>query len=170
LDNSFVYLGIPQFVLDWRPSVPGPKMGAFLTVSLSLTGLYIYDRKETARIQKEYCDKVRWMSEQNLDTHDKARKIRVYGARVPEDGELERGAKWFKRYMRVRSSFLPLPRLKEPFFSFFPSFFLSHNEVEKPFRSVPTHLSCFLFKSDRRRRLADGRRQLEDHWKGGSTI
>jgi hypothetical protein len=124
LVHSFVYLGIPQFVLDWRPSVPGPKMGAFLTVSLSLTGLYIYDRKETARIQKEYCDKVRWMSEQNLDTHDKARKIRVYGARVPEDGELERGAKWFKRYMRVRSSFLCLLRRKEPFFSFFPCFSL----------------------------------------------
>ncbi|GAA5999341.1 Tim22-complex subunit TIM54 [Rhodotorula paludigena] len=98
--NPFVYLGIPQFVLDWRPSRPGPKMSAFLAVSLSLTGLYVYDRRETKRIQQEYIDKVRWMSEQPLDAADRARRVKILGARVPEDGELERGAKWFKRYMR----------------------------------------------------------------------
>ncbi|GAA5906234.1 hypothetical protein JCM8208_000669 [Rhodotorula glutinis] len=98
--NPFVYLGIPQFVLDWRPSVPGPKMSVFLALTAGLTGAYVYDRRETKRIQQEYVDKVKWMSEQPLDAADRARKIKVFGARVPEDGELERGAKWFKRYMR----------------------------------------------------------------------
>ncbi|BGP46262.1 mitochondrial import inner membrane translocase subunit tim54 [Rhodotorula kratochvilovae] len=98
--GPFVYLGIPQFVLDWRPSVPGPKMSVFLLVSAGLTGAYVYDRRETKRIQQEYIDKVRWMSEQPLAAGDRVRKIKVLGARVPEDGELERGAKWFKRYMR----------------------------------------------------------------------
>ncbi|GAA5862930.1 hypothetical protein JCM3774_006690 [Rhodotorula dairenensis] len=98
--NPFVYLGIPQFVLDWRPSRPGPKMSVFLAVTTTLTGLYVYDRKETKRIQQEYIARVKWMSEQPLDTTERARKVTVLGARVPEDGELERGAKWFKRYMR----------------------------------------------------------------------
>lgn len=99
--NRFVYLGIPQFVLDWRPSRPGPKMSVFLAVTTTLTGLYVYDRTETKRIQQEYIARVNWMSEQTLGTTERARKVTVLGARVPEDGELERGAKWFKRYMRV---------------------------------------------------------------------
>ncbi|KWU46355.1 hypothetical protein RHOSPDRAFT_15058 [Rhodotorula sp. JG-1b] len=98
--NPFVYLGIPQFVLDWRPSRPGPKMSVFLAVTTTLTGLYVYDRSETKRIQQEYIARVKWMSEQPLETTERARKVTVLGARVPEDGELERGAKWFKRYMR----------------------------------------------------------------------
>lgn len=99
--SSFVYLGIPQFVLDWRPSRPGPKMSVFLAVTTTLTGLYVYDRRETKRIQQEYIDRVKWLSEQPLDTSERARKVTVLGARVPDDAELERGAKWFKRYMRV---------------------------------------------------------------------
>ncbi|BGO97903.1 inner membrane translocase subunit [Rhodotorula toruloides ATCC 204091] len=98
--NPFVYLGIPQFVFDWRPSMPGPKMSVFLAVSSALTGLYVYDRRECKRIQQEYIDKVKWMSEQPLEADQRARKVKVYGARVPDDGELERGAKWFKRYMK----------------------------------------------------------------------
>ncbi|BGP14082.1 hypothetical protein JCM10213_002377 [Rhodosporidiobolus nylandii] len=98
--NPFVYLGIPQFVLDWRPSVPGPKMSAFLLTAAGLTGAYVYDRTETKRIQQKYMDKVRFLSEESLPTGERARKIKVYGARVPEDSELDRGAKWFKRYMR----------------------------------------------------------------------
>ncbi|GAA5871591.1 hypothetical protein JCM8547_007092 [Rhodosporidiobolus lusitaniae] len=98
--NPFVYLGIPQFVLDWRPSRPGPKMSIFLAFTLSLTGAYVYDRRETKRIQQEYIDQVEWMSEQELPTDQRARKVRVYGARVPDDAELERSSLWFKRYMR----------------------------------------------------------------------
>ncbi|GAA6001200.1 hypothetical protein JCM10207_007459 [Rhodosporidiobolus poonsookiae] len=92
--------GGASFVLDWRPSVPGPKMSAFLVVSSALTGLYIYDRTETKRIQQEYIDQVKWMSQQTLQAGENARKVRVLAARVPDDGELERSSMWFKRYMR----------------------------------------------------------------------
>jgi hypothetical protein len=109
--RSFVYLGIPQFVFDWRPSMPGPKMSVFLAVSSALTGLYVYDRRECKRIQQEYIDKVKWMSEELLPTDQRARKVKVYGARVPDDGELERGAKWFKRYMKVRLELRPTVRV-----------------------------------------------------------
>ncbi|GAA5829647.1 hypothetical protein JCM11251_000233 [Rhodosporidiobolus azoricus] len=80
--------------------MPGPKMGAFLVFTASLTGAYVYDRTEAKRIQQEYVDKVKWMSEQTLETSEKARRVKVYGARVPDDGELERSSVWFKRYMR----------------------------------------------------------------------
>ena len=79
-------------------------MSVFLLFTASLTTLYAYDRTECKRIQKEYMDKVRWMSEQQLDSHEFARKIKVLGARFPDDGELERSTKWFKRYMRVSLS------------------------------------------------------------------
>ncbi|KAM0792522.1 hypothetical protein ACM66B_005191 [Microbotryomycetes sp. NB124-2] len=98
--NPFVYLGIPQAVFDWRPKLPGPKMSAFLAVTISLTGAYVYDRREVKRIQQEYIDRVKWMSEETLETNDLARRVLVYGARVPDDGELERSSKWFKRYMK----------------------------------------------------------------------
>ncbi|GAA5919328.1 hypothetical protein JCM6882_002777 [Rhodosporidiobolus microsporus] len=80
--------------------MPGPKMSAFLVFTASLTGAYVYDRMETRRIQEEYVDKVKWMSEQTLDTSERVRRVKVYGARVPDDGELERSSIWFKRYMR----------------------------------------------------------------------
>lgn len=76
-------------------------MSVFLLFTASLTSLYAYDRNECKKLQKEYMDKVRWMSEQKLDSYEFPRKVRVLGARVPDDGELERSSKWFKRYMRV---------------------------------------------------------------------
>ncbi|SCV69092.1 BQ2448_2112 [Microbotryum intermedium] len=101
LSNRFVYLGIPQAVFDWRPNRPGPKMSVFLLTTVTLTGAYVYDRRECKRIQQEYIDKVKWMSEETMASEQNARKLKVYGARVPDDGELERSTKWFKRYMRV---------------------------------------------------------------------
>ena len=79
-------------------------MSVFLAVTLGLTGAYYYDRRECERLKNEYMDKVKWMSELPLDSTEMSRKIRVYGARVPEDGELERSSKWFKRYMRVSAT------------------------------------------------------------------
>lgn len=76
-------------------------MAAFMTVTIGLTGAYVYDRRECERIQKEYIEKVKWMAEAPLDSTEMSRKVKVYGARVPEDGELDRSSRWFKRYMRV---------------------------------------------------------------------
>lgn len=101
LHHSFVYLGIPQAVFDYRPKMPGPKMATFWAVTIGLTGAYIYDRRECERLQKEYIDQVKWMSEAPLDSMDMSRRVKVLGARVPEDGEVDRSSKWFKRYMRV---------------------------------------------------------------------
>ena len=78
-------------------------MSVFLLFSASLGSLYAYDRSECKRLQKEYLDKVRWMSQETLDSSEMPRKVKVLGARVPDDGELERSSKWFKKYMKVSS-------------------------------------------------------------------
>lgn len=76
-------------------------MSIFLTVTIGITSAYLYDRRECKRLKEEYMAKVRWMSEGKLESGELARRLKVYGARVPEDGELDRSSKWFKRYMRV---------------------------------------------------------------------
>lgn len=76
-------------------------MSIFLSVTIGLTSAYLYDRRECARLQKEYVDQVKFLSEAPLETNELARRLKVYAARVPEDGELERSTKWFKKYMRV---------------------------------------------------------------------
>ena len=81
-------------------------MSAFLAVTTALTGAYVYDRRECSRLQKEYIDQVRFMSEGKLDADELARVVKVYGARVPEEGDEQRSTMWFKRYMRVSLGFL----------------------------------------------------------------
>lgn len=76
-------------------------MSIFLTVTIGLTSAYFYDRRECDRLKKEYIDRVKWMSEGKLETGELARRVRVFGARVPDDGELERSSKWFKKYIKV---------------------------------------------------------------------
>lgn len=107
-----MYLGIPQFVLDWRPSRPGPKMSAFLAVTTVMVGAYAYDRKECSRLQQEYIEQVKFLSEAKLDATELARVVKVYGARVPEDGDEQRSTVWFKRYMRVSYTVLFWIRLQ----------------------------------------------------------
>ncbi len=81
-------------------------MSIFLSLTVGLTSAYVYDRRECKRIQNEYLDKVRWMSQEKLDTNEMARRVRVLAARVPEDGEVDRASRWFKRYIRVRLTYM----------------------------------------------------------------
>lgn len=76
-------------------------MSAFIAVTTILGGAYAYDRRECSRLQQEYIDQVKFMSEGKLDATELARVVKVYGARVPEDGDEQRSTLWFKRYMRV---------------------------------------------------------------------
>lgn len=76
-------------------------MSIFLSVTIGLTSAYIYDRRECKRIQKEYVHKVKWMGELPLDAREMPRRLQILAAVVPEDGELDRPGRWFKRYIRV---------------------------------------------------------------------
>jgi import inner membrane translocase subunit TIM54 len=102
VDNPFKYaFGLPQWVFDYKPKMPSRNMSIFLAVVIGTTSAYLYDRKECKRLQQEYIEKVKFMSLAPLESTELARRIKVYGARVPDDGELDRSSKWFKRYMRV---------------------------------------------------------------------
>lgn len=119
INPAFRYLGIPPSVLNWRPKPPSRNVSIFLLFTGTLTSLYVYDRRECKRLKKEYVEKVRWMSEESVndDMQDDQRtpvggasksagwmprKVVVYGARVPEDVDVDRGAQWFKKYVKVR--------------------------------------------------------------------
>lgn len=122
-DNPFKYVfGVPQSVLDYRPKLPSRNMSIFLSITVGITSAYIYDRRQCSKIQQEYVDQVKFLSQAPLGSTETARRIKVYGARVPEDGTLDRSSKWFKRYMRVSSarqrrvlnrSLVPLPFMRK---------------------------------------------------------
>lgn len=110
INPAFRYLGIPPSVLAWRPRVPSRNVSIFLTVTVSLTSLYVYDRRECKRLKQEYLGKVRHLARERVGGATEGvpdwmpRKVTVYGARVPEDVDVDRGAQWFKKYVKVRPS------------------------------------------------------------------
>ena len=128
INPAFRYLGIPPSLLSYSPKPPSRNVSIFLILTASLSSLYIYDRRECCRLKKEYIEKVKWMSEESVEdvpedgevrvgaggTSRSAgwmpRKVVVYGARVPEDVDVDRGAQWFKKYVKVR----PDPPLSLP--------------------------------------------------------
>lgn len=111
-DNPFKYAtGLPQWVFDYKPKLPSRNMSIFLLVVTSTVSAYVYDRRQCRLLQQEYVDQVKHLSQEKVQPGDRVRRLNVYGARIPEDGELDRSSKWFKRYMRVSLNSLPLPSL-----------------------------------------------------------
>ncbi|KAH9807562.1 inner membrane protein import complex subunit Tim54-domain-containing protein [Melampsora americana] len=104
---AFRYLGIPQSWLkaSWKPRLPSPKTSGFILVSSSLLSLYLYDRHQCRRLREEYVHELQHLSQAiALNTPSAAswmpRRITVYGARVPNDVDVDRGAQWFKKYVK----------------------------------------------------------------------
>lgn len=68
--------------------------------------LYAYDRHQCRKLRQEYLRDVQHLSETIVpSTPDGAkwlpRRVTVYGARIPEDVDVDRGAQWFKKYVKV---------------------------------------------------------------------
>ncbi|EGG07390.1 uncharacterized protein MELLADRAFT_116322 [Melampsora larici-populina 98AG31] len=104
---AFRYLGIPQAWLkaSWKPRLPPPKTSGFLLISSSLLSLYLYDRHQCRKLREKYVHELQHLSQAIvLDTPNAAswmpRRITVYGARIPEDVDVDRGAQWFKKYVK----------------------------------------------------------------------
>ncbi|KAF9482799.1 hypothetical protein BDN70DRAFT_874596 [Pholiota conissans] len=94
------YTGIPPSWLDKRPKLPSRNWLIFLSVTSSVLGLYIYDRRECKRIKQTYIDKVKHLSEVSLDPFESPRKVTVYGAKWPGDEEYDQGIKYFRKYVK----------------------------------------------------------------------
>jgi len=95
------YTGIPPSWLDKRPRLPSRNWLIFLSVTSSITGLYIYDRRQCRRIKQEYIEKVKYLSEQTADHLSWPRKVTVYGAKWPGDEDYDQAIKYFRKYVKV---------------------------------------------------------------------
>ncbi|KAJ8087982.1 mitochondrial import inner membrane translocase subunit tim54 [Marasmius tenuissimus] len=94
------YTGIPPSWLDKRPKLPSRNWLIFLSVTSSITGYYIYDRRECRRIRQEYVEKVKHMSEEPSDHLAWPRKVTVYAARWPGDEDWDQCMRYFRKYVK----------------------------------------------------------------------
>ncbi|PLW36736.1 hypothetical protein PCASD_08686 [Puccinia coronata f. sp. avenae] len=118
INPAFRYLGVPASWLSRQGSdrprlrLPSAKTASFLLSCGSLIGLYVYDRDQCKKIKEKYLQQVRNLSESlvshsaqdevgnNDGAHWMPRRVTVYGARVPEDVDVDRGTQWFKKYVK----------------------------------------------------------------------
>jgi import inner membrane translocase subunit TIM54 len=94
------YMGVPETVLKWKPRLPSRNWSIFLTVTGTLTSLYVYDRKQCKKIRQDYKDKVQYLAEQPMQPNEYPRKIRVYCAKSPGDDDPDKSLLFFKKYVK----------------------------------------------------------------------
>ncbi|KAF8643764.1 hypothetical protein AX16_008783 [Volvariella volvacea WC 439] len=94
------YTGIPPSWLDKRPKLPSRNWLIFLSVTSSLTGLYIYDRRKCKEIRQDYIERVKDLAEVTSHPLDAPRKVMVYGAKWPGDEDHEQALKYFRKYIK----------------------------------------------------------------------
>ncbi|CAH7685641.1 inner membrane protein import complex subunit Tim54-domain-containing protein [Phakopsora pachyrhizi] len=106
INPAFRYVGIPS---SWLRSktfrLPSRKTSAFLLFSTSLVSLYVYDRNQCRKIREDCVQRVRRISEELVTDANGGvgwmpRSVKVYGARIPEDVEVDRAAQWFKKFIK----------------------------------------------------------------------
>ncbi|KAL1746276.1 inner membrane protein import complex subunit Tim54-domain-containing protein [Schizophyllum fasciatum] len=94
------YTGIPPSWLDYRPKLPSRNWLIFWTVTSTVTGYYVYDRRECNRIRQAYVDRVSHLAERPLGILEPPRKVRVYGCKWPGDEDPNQTVRYFKRYIK----------------------------------------------------------------------
>ncbi|KAF8637378.1 hypothetical protein AX17_002877 [Amanita inopinata Kibby_2008] len=94
------FTGIPTSWLDKRPKLPSRNWLIFLSAVSSVTGLYIYDRRQCKQIRQSYIDRVKDLSEESADPLAQPRRITVYGAKWPGDEDYDQCMKHFRKYVK----------------------------------------------------------------------
>ncbi|ORX34991.1 inner membrane protein import complex subunit Tim54-domain-containing protein [Kockovaella imperatae] len=98
---SLEHTGIPRSVLLWKPRLPSRNWTIFLTVVGTISYLYYDDRKQCKRIKEEYLEKVRYRSmEPTKYSLELPRKVKVIGAKWPEDDDDDRALRYFRKYVK----------------------------------------------------------------------
>jgi import inner membrane translocase subunit TIM54 len=89
--------------LLWKPRLPSRNWTIFWTISGTLFYLYYDDRRKCKIIKEETLKKVEHLGREVLPggSLGEVRKIKVYGARCPEDGDDDRALRYFRKYMKV---------------------------------------------------------------------
>ncbi|KAI0273479.1 inner membrane protein import complex subunit Tim54-domain-containing protein [Gloeopeniophorella convolvens] len=94
------FTGIPPSWFDKRPRLPSRNWLIFLSVTSSVVAYYAYDRRESRKIRQAYVDRVKHLAEEPLHSLDYARTVKVYSAKWPGDDDWDRGAKYFRKYVK----------------------------------------------------------------------
>ncbi|EIN07089.1 hypothetical protein PUNSTDRAFT_104585 [Punctularia strigosozonata HHB-11173 SS5] len=100
LRSALQYTGIPPSWFEKRPKLPSRNWLIFISVTASITGYYLYDRRECKRIRQEYVDRVKHLAEAPLGTMELPRKVTVYGGKWPGDDDYDRSMKYFRKYVK----------------------------------------------------------------------
>ncbi|TRM59305.1 inner membrane protein import complex subunit Tim54-domain-containing protein [Schizophyllum amplum] len=90
----------PPSWLDYRPKLPSRNWLIFWTVTSTVTGYYVYDRRECKRIRQSYVERVSHLAERPLNVLEYPRKVRVYGCKWPGDEDFDMSMKYFRRYIK----------------------------------------------------------------------
>ncbi|KAJ7085713.1 inner membrane protein import complex subunit Tim54-domain-containing protein [Mycena belliarum] len=94
------YTGIPPSWLDKRPKLPSRNWLIFLSVSSSITGLYIYDRQQCKAIRRAYIEKVQHIADEPVSALYRPRRVTVYGGKWPGDEDHDQALKYFRKYVK----------------------------------------------------------------------
>ncbi|RXW22312.1 hypothetical protein EST38_g3522 [Candolleomyces aberdarensis] len=94
------YTGIPPSWLDKRPKLPSRNWLIFLSLTSTVIGYGVYDRRECRRIRQEYIEKVQHLAEEPLHPLDLPRQVVVYGSKWPGDEEYQQAVKYFRKYVK----------------------------------------------------------------------
>lgn len=100
------YTGIPPSWLNKRPKLPSRNWLIFLSFVSSVTGLYIYDRRECKRIRQHYVDLVKDRGDELVGHFDWPRRVHVYASKWPGDDDYDQGMKYFRKYVKVGANAL----------------------------------------------------------------
>jgi import inner membrane translocase subunit TIM54 len=95
------YTGIPPSWFDKRPKLPSRNWLIFISVTSSVVGYYVYDRRQCNQIRQSYVDRVKHLAEEPLNSLDPPRKVTVYGTKWPGDEDHDRSMKYFRKYVKV---------------------------------------------------------------------
>lgn len=109
--TALKYTGIPVSWLDKRPKLPSRNWLIFLSVTSSIAGLYIYDRRQCKLIRQHYVDLVKDQAEVLVNPLDWPRRVTVLGSKWPGDEDYDQAIKYFRKYVKVGAN-APLAVLK----------------------------------------------------------
>ncbi|MCO5599869.1 hypothetical protein L7F22_053976 [Adiantum nelumboides] len=94
------FMGVPRGILTWQPRLPSRNWSIFWGLTISISSLYIYDRRECKRIKQEYIDQLSHLAKEPLKPNEYPRKVAVYTARSPGDEDYEKSLLFFKLYVK----------------------------------------------------------------------